>query len=452
MKLSTLLAVGACLGATTASAQFDNQLPLQYGLQQTLANPAALQDHHVTVGLASVSAGYFTPFSIDDAGEVRDGTLYIDPDQLINRLKERGNNQRFGASVDGLAVNYRRKGWQVGASHRVRVEGALDLPRGLVEVAAYGNAPYVGQSIQVMPAVNAMAFQEFGVHGAATLWDNLTVGARLKLLKGAGAIRTGSADARLRTDAETFATDISTNVQVHTAGFPVTFDGTGVDFGELNGMASAGTGVGVDLGFVYKHEDKWEAGLSIRDLGTINWTGEAMRHRSNGAFEFRGYEGNVFEDDGFDFDLEGTVDSVVGAVQFVSTAERFTTALPTKVQGTYRYALAPNTTVHGTLFATNNDTWHTGFGVGLGQRVGKWLHAGALAGMRQGGGYLGLNVLIDAWGPQFYIACDDVLAVTNLNGANAAHVRAGINLAFGQVKPAKAVKGWYDVKVEGINR
>ena len=449
-----LLALGfACVLITTHStAQFDNQLPLQYGLQQTLANPAALQDHHVTVGLFSVGAGYFSPFAVNDAGEVRDGTLFIDPDQFINRLNVRGNDQRFGVNVDGLAFNYRRKGWQAGFSHRVRAEGAMDLPRGLVELAAYGNAPYVGTPLQVMPIIDAFAFQEFAVHGAATLWDNLTVGGRVKLLRGVGAIQTTTADVILETDPDFYETSLQTNVTLNTAGYPVSFDGTGIDFGEIEGFGSAGSGFGVDLGAVYKHEDKWEAGLSIRDLGAIAWTGDAMQHRSNGSFEFRGYEGNIFDDGGVEFDVEGTVDSIIGAVQFVSTEQSFTTALPTKVQGTFRYALAPTTTMHGTLFATNTTTWHTGFGVGLGQRVGKWLHAGALAGMRRGGGYLGLNVLFDAWGPQFYVACDDVLAIANLNEAKSAYVRAGLNLAFGQVKPAKNVKGWYDVQVEGINK
>jgi len=437
---------------TYAQAQFDNQLPLQYGLQQTLANPAALQDHHVTVGLFSIGAGYFTPIAVNDAGEVRDGTLYIDPDQLINRLDDRGNDQRFGANLDGLAFNYRRRGWQVGFSHHLRAHGSIDLPRGLVELAAYGNAPYTGRVLQVMPIVDASAYQEFALHGAYTFWDNLTVGARFKYLQGTGALRTTAANISLETDPEFYASSITTDVTIQSAGVGVTFDEMGINISDPEGIAGAGSGWGVDLGFIYKQSDQWEAGLSIRDLGSMNWNEAAASHRSSGSFEFRGYEGNIFESGGVEFDVQGTLDSVISAIQFQTTQASFTTSLPTKVQGTFRYALAPTTTVHGTLFTTNVGSWHSGFGVGMGQRVGKWFHAGALAGMRRGGGYLGLNLLFDLWGPQFYVACDDVLAITNLNQANSAYVRAGLNLAFGAVKPHKNVKGWYDVKVEGINK
>ena len=450
--LNTLATLALCLTTLTACGQFDIQLPLQYGIQQTIANPAALQDHKVSIALPSVSGGFFTPIAINDMGEVRSGTLFIDPDQFINRLNDRGNDQRFNINAETFAFNFRNKGWQVGVSHRVRASGAIDLPKGLVQLAAYGNARYVGQELQVMPIIRAEAFQEFALHGSATVWDNFTVGGRIKLLKGAGAMSTASAEARIYTDPDFYEATVSTNITVNTAGFPLTFDGTGVEFGELDGIANAGTGLGFDFGAVYRHEDKFEIGFSVRDIGSILWDGNANQHRSNGSFTFSGYQGNVFEDDGFDFDVAGTIDTIISEVQFVTRSQSFRTSLPTTVQGTFRYLIAPKTTLSATAYTANVGTWHSGFGVGMGQQVGQWLHVGALAGMRRGGGYLGANILFDIFGPQFYIACDNLLSVTNLNQANDAHFRAGLNLTFGKIKPGKNVKGWYDVKVEGINK
>lgn len=444
--LATLAAAGA------ATAQFDAQLPLQYGYQQTLANPAALQDHRVTVALPSVSAGFYTPVSVSDMGAVDNGTLYIDPDQLINRLRDRGNDQRLAVNVETLGAIYRRRGWQVGVSHRVRAQGSLDAPRDLVRLAAYGNAPYVGEELSVMPAVDAMAWQEFGVEGAVTLYERLTVGARAKYVEGTAAVVTTTADATIYTDPEFYAASVATNVNFQTAGLDVTFDDAGVDIAGPERLGGAGRGFGVDLGAVYRHEDEWELGLSLRDLGTVNWTGDANRHRSQGAYEFRGFEGNVFEDGGFEFDVEGTVDSVIAAVEFDTRRSTFRTSLPTSVQGSFRYRLAAATTANATMYAANQDSWHAGFGVGLSQRVGKWFHGGALAGMKRGGAFLGANVLFDVYGAQLYAACDNLLAVANLSEAHDAYVRVGMNLAFAEIKPVKAVRGWYDVKVEGINR
>ncbi len=453
-RLHTLAAL-ALLSATSfeASAQFDLQLPLQYGAQQLWSNPAMLQDHHVTVMLPSVGGGFQTPIAVHDAGEVQAGKLVIDPDQLINRLAVRGNTQRFAANVETLGFNYRKGGWQAGFSHAARIAGRLDIPRGLIQLAAYGNAPYVGQELQVAPSVHTYAYQEFAVHGAYTFHDVFTVGGRVKYLNGTGALSTTSANASVYTDADYYETTITSNVILNSAGMPVSFSDSGIHIGDPTGLMGAGSGLGVDLGLVYQSGDKLQLGLSVRDMGSINWKGDAMQHRSNGTYTFSGYQGNVFEDgEAFEFDAAGTLDSVVGAMQFVSTAATFRTSLPTTVQATARYRLSPKTTLNGTLYSANAGVWQTGFGVGIGQQVGKVLHIGALTGLRKGGAYVGGNLLIDLWGPQLYVACDNLLTVFNLNEANDAYVRAGINLAFGEVKLPKAVRGFYDTKVEGINQ
>jgi len=451
ISLKQLLVGGLTLLSAAAFAQHDVQLPLQYGIQQTISNPAMLQDHKVSIALPSFSGGFFTPISLNDMGEVRNGTLMIDPDQFILRLDDRGNDQSFNVNVETFAFNYRHKGWQVGISHRARINGGLDLPKGLVQLLAYGNARYVGEALQIAPNINANAYQEFGINGAYTFYDKITVGARVKYLAGTGAMTTTSANASLYTDDEFYETTASTDMTFKTAGFPIAFNDTGVETGALDGFASAGSGWGVDFGGVYR-DDKMEIGLSVRDIGYINWNGNAQVHRSNGEYTFSGYQGNIFDDGEAEIDVAGIIDTIVGELQFTSTEQSFSTMLPTTVQGTFRYELAAKTTLNATMYAANGNSWHTGFGVGLGQQVGKFLHVGALAGMKRGGGYLGANLLLDLWGPQFYVACDNLLSVTNLSSANDAHFRAGINLTFGQIKQSKRVKGWYDTKVEGINK
>jgi hypothetical protein len=449
--LKQLLVGGLTLIASAVIAQHDVQLPLQYGIQQMISNPAMLQDHKISIALPSVSSGFFTPISVNDAGEIRNGTLIIDPDQFILRLEERGNDMSFNSTVETFAFNFRHKGWQVGVSHRARIQGNLDLPRGLVQLAAYGNARYVGQELQLAPNINATAYQEIGINGAYTFHENFTVGARVKYLLGSAAFTTTTANASLYTDPDFYETTVTSNVTFKTSGFPVDITEEGISIGDLDGYSGAGNGWGVDFGGVYRTE-KMEVGLSVRDLGFITWKDNAQVHRSNGEYTFSGYQGNIFNDDGFEFDVEGTIDTIVGELEFATTEQQFTTKTPATVQGTFRYELAKKTTLNATMYAANANSWHTGFGVGLGQQVGKFLHVGALAGMKRGGGYLGANLLLDLWGPQFYIACDNVLSAANLTDANDSYFRAGINLTFGQIKRSRTVKGWYDTKVEGINK
>lgn len=450
--LRTAAAAAALASAAPAAAQFDVQLPLQYGWQQTIANPAALQDHRITVALPSVAGGFTTPFTASELGEVRDGTLYVDPDQAINRLEPDGNDQRFDGTGEMLAFNYRKGRYQVGASYRTRAVGHVDLPRGLVQVAAFGNARYIGQQLQVMPEVNVAVFNEIAVHGAVVVKERLTVGARAKFLRGTAAAQTSIAQAGLYTDPDGFATTLTTDITVHTAGAPVTFDREGITVGDVEGWGGAGAGIGFDVGFVYRHGDDLELGLSVRDFGALTWS-DGVKHRSQGEFEFRGYEGNVFVDGGrVQLDVAGTIDSVLGEVEFVDTDETFRTPLPTTIQTTARYSLGKGTTAHATAFLADAGAWHAGLGIGLGQRFGEWVHVGMLAGMNRGGGFLGANLLVDVYGVQVYAACDDLVPAFKLADAHSAYFRAGVNLAFGKVRGRKQVKGWYDTKVEGINK
>jgi len=455
MNLSKSLISALVLSAAfvpQASAQLDIMMPLQYGWQQTVGNPAALQDHRITVGLFSVGGGYETPISVTEAGTVTDGTLVVESERLISRLESRGNNQQFRADVDGLAFNYRRRGWQVGVSHRIRAAGTLDLPRDLIQLAAHGNARYVGQSLSVMPMIDGAAFQEFAVNGAVTFMESLTIGARAKYLAGSAATMTAQADAIIYTDPNFFESTITSDILINTAGVPVEFNDEGVEVGSFEPLQQAGSGFGLDLGIVFRPNDKMEAGLSVRDLGAISWSKNARQHRSQGSFSFRGYEGNIFDEQGQMFDVEATVDSVLAAVEFTTTDAEFTTTLPTTAQGTFRYLASKTTVLNATVYAQQATTWQAGFGVGVGQRVGEWLHVGALAGLKADGGYLGANILIDVFGPQIYVACDNVLAAANLQKANSAYFRAGLNLAFNKIKSPKEVRGFYDVRVEGINK
>lgn len=442
------------LGGASARAQFDIQLPLQYGMQQMISNPALLQDHKVSIGLFSVGGGFLTPVSLGDAGEVRDGTLYLDPDQFINRLKPRGNDQRFGLNAETLAFNYRHKGWQVGASHAVRGAGSLDVPKGLAQLAAYGNGRYVGQELQLAPRFTMHAYQEFGINAAVSVVENLTIGARIKYLAGSAALTTTNADVRLYTDPDYYQVSLTTNMTIASAGVPLSFDSTGARLGSIAGLAGAGNGFGIDLGLAYRHGENLQFGVSIRDLGTLVWKRDAMLHTSRGSFTYSAYEGNVFngDDRANDFDVARTVDSLVAIVDFESSAGQFRTDLPTTIQATARYKVAANTSVDGTVYAAKAGVWHSGFGIGLAQRLGKYGQVGSLAGIRTGGAFVGANLLVDLWGPQFYVACDNLLTVFKLDDANDAYVRAGINLTFGQIKPGRNVLGWYDHKVEGINK
>ena len=455
-QLTLAAAVTAAAAATEARAQSDLQLPLMYGAQGLTANPAALQDHKVTISLPGVSFGTATPFAVADVGEVRDGTLYLDAARFTDAVAGVERDPSMVARIETLGFNYSTGKWQAGLSHAFRTDGTLGIPEGLAQLAAYGNGPYVGQTLEVAPRLRAQAYQEFALHGAYAIADGLTVGARLKYLAGAGALVAQDASLGIYTDPDLYQATVTSDATLRSAGVPVTFDGFGVDIGGLDGLAGAGSGFGFDLGATYRPTEELEFGFAVRDIGSINWDRDARAHTSAGTYTFEGYRGDVFSEEGTaQFDVAGVLDSVIAAVEFESAAEAFRTDLPATLQATASYRFAERTRLDATVVATEGERWRSGFGVGLTQgfgKFGKFGQVGVLGGARTGGAFVGANLTVDVFGPQFYVACDNLLTAFNMAGGRDAHVRAGINLAFGAIKKRRSVKGFYDTKVEGINK
>ena len=448
--------LAAAVGATGAAAQTDVQLPLMYGAQAATANPAQLLNHKVSVSLPSASFGSFTPYAVNDIGETRDGTLYLDGVRLEAALAGADRDPGMAGRLETLGFNYRSAaGWQVGIAHATRLQGRLGFPVGLARLATYGNGRYVGETVEAAPEVSLQVYQEFALHGAYSVTEALTVGIRAKYLGGSGALVAEDGSLGVYTDPEFYEATVTSDATVYSAGVPVTFDGLGVDVGSLDNPFGAGTGFAIDLGATLRPSEALEIGLAARDIGSINWNGESAReHVTNGTYTFSGYRAELFDENGGgnDFSPAAIVDSLVGAVEFESAAAAFRTSLPTTFQATGRYAVTKRTKVDATVYAAQHDVWYTGFGVGVTQGFGKFGQVGLLGGARTDGAFLGANLAVDLWGPQLYIATDNLLTAFDPYNGRDVHVRAGVNLAFGAIKKQKAVKGFYDTEVEGINK
>lgn len=453
IKSIAIAALSAAV-ATGVTAQSDLQLPLMYGAQATTANPAILQNHKVTVSLAGVSMGTASPFAVNEVGEVRDGTLFLDGERFIDALAAAKHDPYLSARVESIGFNYSTGRLQAGFSHAVRVDGTFGVPVGLAQLATYGNGRYLGETLEVAPRLNMQAYQEFALHGAYAITQEIAVGARVKYLAGAVALQTDNASLEIYTDPDSYHATVTSDAVFRAAGVPVSFDGVGVDVGGLDNPMGAGSGFGFDIGAVYTPSEDLEIGFSVRDIGSIKWDdASTQEHRSRNSSTYEGYGGDIFDDSGAaGFNVVAVVDSVTAAVEFESAQAAFRTTLPTTVQATGRYVVADRTTVDATVFAAKADTWRSGFGVGVTQAFGKFGQVGVLGGARTGGAFVGANLSVDVFGPQLYVACDNLLTVFNAADGRNAHLRAGLNLAFGAIKRERAVKGFYDTKVEGINQ
>ena len=426
------------------AAQFDVQLPLMYGLQQTYGNPAALQDHGFTLGLPSVAAGGFTPFDLVESGDLDEGVLLIDPRVAFGQLDGRDITLRGAAVVDAVSLTFRRRATQVGVGHRARLALDARLPANLYELALEGNTARIGERIDVSPEARAFAYHEVYIQVARQVNPKLTVGLKLAYLLGAGVAQVSGERLDVFTDPDVYQTTITGDLSLRSAGLGVDIDTAAVTFRLPEEYRQAGSGLGLDLGITYRALDRLELGLALRDLGFIRWKSDATEHHFAASYTYRGVSNVHGEQDPFDA-TTNIGDSFLDSATITATPGAFTTALQATAQGTARYRLARYTTANATLFGTRTFSGvQGGFGVGIGQQFWELGHFGVLAGLKAGGPFASFNFMLDLFGPQIYVAVDNVWLGKDLANVNDAYVRAGLNLAFGKKKRGDYLRGWYD--------
>ena len=131
------------------------------------------------------------------------------------------------------------------------------------------------------------------------------------------------------------------DVTLRSAGVPVTFDGMGVDIGAVEGIAGAGSGFGFDLGVGVRTDPEVLVGGSVHEI-SVPSTGTAKTpraHQQSRQLHVRGlFGGDVFGEEAqtASFNIGSVTDSLVGAVEFETSAAAFRTGLPTTVQATGR--------------------------------------------------------------------------------------------------------------------
>ena len=180
-----------------------------------------------------------------------------------------------------------------------------DLPRMLIKGAGDGEK-YDLNGI----GADLMAFDEISVGWSGQILDNLTIGARAKLLFGIGNITTKSSNLSLTTSTENWhlVSDMQFNASLPFA--EVTYDEDGnigeieideelksPNFSSISQYMFNGKnlGFGLDLGVNYRPLEELQLSLSVVDLGFIHWKDEVHQLDYTTEYDFTGFELNPFE-------------------------------------------------------------------------------------------------------------------------------------------------------------
>ncbi|MDD3740203.1 MAG: DUF5723 family protein [Bacteroidales bacterium] len=303
---------------------------------------------------------------------VADTAFMVDIPLFMNKLHNT-NHLRFDTQIELFNIGIRLENMFITVALTERFKYGVSLPYDLFEFTLNGNMPYMLES---KPhdfsglGVNFTHFREFAVGGSMKANDDITVGARMKILFGLANVTTDFKEFSLYTDPEDYSLTAITDMKIH-ASLPVYFDYIvhstdghldSLDF-EINETSveeflgaegdedylSAATkylmnfkniGLGFDFGATYKFNPEIEFFASVTDFGFISWNTNPQNFISKGEYDFRGIEIEVWEnEDDMNESMDKLVDTLVNTFIFDLVETGYVTWLPSSIYvgGKYKF-------------------------------------------------------------------------------------------------------------------
>ena len=299
-----LAAFATAEAQTTSPVDFMRMNPYQMK-----ANPATDLPYESVMSLVIGNIGfnvqnttlhYNNFFDFDAQG--RPTTLNLR--KLANSVK-RNNFVGADANFD-LFTLYRRVGkGMLTIDYSIKAQEDAKINDGLFKLLGYGNSAFVGDDnpAVVNMDVNAQAYQELAAGYQWNINEKLSVGGRAKLMFGVVNVKTDVFDAKLYTDASSYALRMEDDIALRMAMPRAVY----VSEGKLktNGPFKVAElfrnpGFGVDLAAEYRFNNKFSAVAAVHDLGFIYWglndismkgqIQDAGQFYDNGSFLFNGLD------------------------------------------------------------------------------------------------------------------------------------------------------------------
>lgn len=308
---------GAASAQTFNSAYFTDDFKFRHTLNPAFGNE---QNYFSLPALGNISVNTHGNFGVGDVildnpmygqGSTKKKTTFMNPYiSTSEALKgfSTGNNRLTGdVDITLLSAGFKGFGGYNTFEVGVRSTFGMVLPYELFEFAKNtGNQTYNIGDI----SANAMAYAEVALGHSRQLNDHLRIGAKMKLLFGAG-----RADLKLKNLKADLAQDNQWTVSgegvanVSLKGFsyieseeeyndPNKGTYNRVDDVDVDGAGLGGFGMAFDLGAVYKINDDWTVSAAVTDLGFINWTNNVQAANRSKSFTFKGFRDTSVKDEG----------------------------------------------------------------------------------------------------------------------------------------------------------
>ncbi len=406
-------------------------------------NPAFVPaSHRLMIGLPGlgIDAAHSGDIRFNDLIR-RDGDQRIlDLGRLLDRLEPQ-NDLTAAQRVETLTFGWRQGDWVWHAGHTVRLDARLTYPKNIAELLWRGNAPFIGQTLEVAPALNAAAWQEWSI-GSTRTFARGSIGARVKWLSGIASLATSTErrSASVFTDPDIYQLSLTTNYGFHSAATIADIDTAGLGFQVVRDalaekLFSGNNGVAFDLGATWKLGSRVQISAAALDLGgRINWKADAGARyfESQGTYRYEGvkFPGADIIDGTAKLDFETQLDTLNDIFNFSNKPQDFKTTVPARFYVGGTFDISQKWQAGVTVFHQNGQTADaTAVGVTARWSPVKWATLGAQYVVNdRSADNAGFQLILRPGPVQFYVMSDNLVSSARFYDASQINFRVGMSV------------------------
>lgn len=408
--------------------------------QSVYTNPSIIPEPKTTVGVPGLSSVYFnyhnSAFTLDDVFTKRavDDSLEVDIEKMLGAMDVE-NQLLFNVQNDILFIGTRiNKGYlSLGVNHQTNV--LFNYPKELIEFLYYGNADqrFMNETVDFSATninINSYLSYHIGYSRPIPGFEDLTLGGRLKYLKGLGAVNVERMDVNFMTSTDpesVYRLSGHSDFLIHTAGISTDDDTEIAD----NLLSNDNSGFALDLGATYKINEKITAAAAITDMGSINWKTALKSYESD--FKNFEYDGFYFDESNDSTDiLTAFSDTLEATFGVTETETEFSTSLPTRFNIRGSYQINDKSSAGAMFYGSSyGDTFIPVFNLHYNYKVSRALHlSAAYSVINNTYDNIGLGLSFNLGPVQAYFIGDNIFGLMAIDNARQTNLRFGLNISI----------------------
>ena len=417
--------------------------------QRMYLNPAFKPSNtFLNIGIPLLSSQYLnvnnSGFKYSDLIKHRaDDSLYIDYNNMLGKLKKK-NYVSMTYQTDLLSFGIALPKSFLSFNVTEKMSFRFRYPKAFMEFVWKGNGEFLNQDMNFDFGVALTHYREYGLGYTYDINDKLTIGGKIKYLYGMENVYTERSAISMYTNANDFAITAKSDILIHTAGI----DSASTGNIKINNYAFKRNnhGMGLDIGGIYKLNEKITFSLSIIDMGAIKWkhaTDSYVSHNPNASFTYKGFDINkLINNDSTNAKdaFKSLTDSLTKVFKIDTLHHSYSTNLSSQIYIGSNYSLTEKSNVGVLLYGqVLEKVIHPGVAFSFNQKIGEWFSVSASYSIyNRSYTNIGLGTAFNLGPVQLYVITDNVLGALFPQNTKNIHFQGGIQLTFSKKAAATA--------------